>query len=159
MKRLLPLLLLVLACASSDDGYVDSEMIDCAEMGNAVSVQLVDAQFGSMQMGVRDFSVPVEFKLEVSNNTDHHIIVRQIGISGGDASSPFRIDAGWNKVNEMIDEGAEHVFTVQALGRQTREIRRGESTSMEVRTSVTLENGEIYRCGFGVPLPTLPPSR
>lgn len=157
MRRAAALLAILLtSCASSSD-LIDTETVLCSEMGNEVSVMLSRANVESSPTSSMVVMEPqVTIDVEVSNNSDREIVVKSIVlVPRNDPRSLFRMNNAYGTFDQAIAEGKDHVFTLRTTGRWQRSINDlGErpSGSVEVETRVKLENGQIYRCGFSLPV-------
>ena len=156
MKHLAIAALLLTACASSSD-FVDSEMVDCAEMGNEVSVMLSRAQVETSptpSMMITDPQVTID--VEVSNNSHGEIVVKTIVLHPrSEPNGVFQLNNAYGKFDQAIAEDKDHVFTLRTTGRwRVRTNERGDrpASSVPVEARVELANGQTYRCLFSVPV-------
>jgi hypothetical protein len=158
VKRVALLALLLVACSSGSD-LIDSETIDCAESGNEVSVMLggVNIEMSPSTL-VSTPNPPVTIQVEVSNNSHNDIVVKSISLRPRDerTGGRFRLNPAAGRFDQTIEEGKEHVFTLQTTGRWRESINDlpGETPSgaVEVEARVALANGQTYRCVFALPV-------
>jgi hypothetical protein len=151
-SALLPLLLLVLACASRD-GFIDEVSMECGP-GQEVTIQAgLDAPSVKMER-VED---QLTLLVEVSNNSHREIVVEFIrGEQVPDELQQYKIQNGYRKFDHPIEEGASHTFKIPMTGRMIGS--RVDPTVMSrnelaLNVTVGLTNGNVYRCRFGVRQP------
>lgn len=146
-SALLPLLLLVAACASSD-GFIDERVLDCAP-GQDVTIQAGIDTPGVQMERIDD---QLTLLVEVANNTHDEIVVTFIRAEQvKDDAQMYRIESGYGKFDQTIEEGGDHVFRIPMTGRmiaarENRTMRLKNAFQMSV--SVGLSNGDVYRCLF-----------
>lgn len=156
MRRAVLAAVLFAACSSSSD-LIETEMIDCAESGNEVSVMLSHAQVDMPSSSIVAIPNPqVTIEVEVSNNSHDDIVVKSIVlIPRNDRDARFALNNAYGKFDQTIEEGKDHVFTLRTTGRwraAVNELGERPAASTEVEARVTLGNGQIYRCAFALPV-------
>ena len=156
MKLVAAAALLLTACASSSD-LIETETVNCAEMGNEVSVMLSHASVETAPSTMIVIAEPqVTIDVEVSNNTHDDIVVKSIILHPRvDQSSTFVLNNAYGKYDQTIAEGKDHVFTLRTTGRWRRPLIADDErppASTQVEAQVKLGNGQTYRCLFSVPV-------
>jgi hypothetical protein len=156
LRRIALAAVLLAACSSSSD-LIDTEMVDCAEAGNEVSIMLSHAQVETSPSSMVAIPNPqVTIEVEVSNNSHADIVVKNIVlIPRNNRDSVFMLNNAYGKFDQTIAEGKDHVFTLRTTGQWRRtlnELGERPAASSEVEARVTLGNGQIYRCSFSLPV-------
>jgi len=158
MRRLglLPLVLTLAACGSSDQfGIPDKRVInDCEHGGVEVRVGL-----NGGQPGMERTEDHLTFAIEVANNLREDIVVTRIRVDPTpDEMSPYRLSPTSGSFSETIPENDEHLFELPVTLRtmfvdDRRQQTVGSRNVLTVVVTVMLQNGDSYRCGYGVPAP------
>ena len=158
MRRLalLPLLLLLAACASSDSfGIADTRTVDDCQHGEVeVRVGLTGAGTGT---GMERNEDRLTFNVEVANNSREDIVVKAIRVEPlPEHDAAYRLDNSYRTFNETVPENEDHVFELPMTGRvvpRRQGQMSGGSETLGLSVTVVLGNGDSYRCQFGVPSP------
>ena len=156
MRRLglLPLILTLAACGSSDQfGIPDKRVVnDCEHGGVEVRVGL-----NGGQPGMERTEDHLTFAVEVANNLREDIVVTRIRIDPTpDEMSPYQLSPTGGSFSETIPENEEHLFELPVTLRTAFVDRNRQTVSrnfLEVVVTVVLQNGDSYRCRYGVPAP------
>jgi hypothetical protein len=149
---LLPILLLAVACASKD-GFIDQVAMEC-EPGQEVTIQ-AGLDTPSMQMERIDDQLTL--LVEVSNNSHRELVVTFIRAQQvPDDMQRYRLQNGYRKVDQPIEEGKSHLFKIPMTGRVagvSSESLGRANPQIGLDVTVGLTNGNVYHCRFGVRAP------
>ena len=149
---LLPFLLLAAACASKD-GFIDEVAMEC-EPGQEVTIQ-AGLDTPSVQMERVDDQLTL--LVEVSNNSHQELVVTFIRAEQvPDENQPYRLQSGYRKVDQPIEEGKEHLFKIPMTGRVVgvpNEYLGRANREIGLDVTVGLTNGNVYHCRFGARSP------
>ncbi|HYH07210.1 MAG TPA: hypothetical protein VEK11_09165 [Thermoanaerobaculia bacterium] len=155
-SALLFAILLLTACASSNDGFVDQSSHGCAP-GNPVEVEAgLD-----MPAGIDSFGNTATAHVQLSNNSDDDVTVKSIRVDPRiNAQVRYQLDNGYLDVNQVLKEAESEQYEIPLTVRRNSptmadDPRRtdGRTTSADLAVTVVLSNGEAYRCQFRVPVP------
>jgi hypothetical protein len=144
-----PLLVLLAACASSSD--IQKQVFDCSS-GHDVEIR---AGLSSSQSG--EHAGQYLFLIEVANNSDHDVTVKQVRVDPREVHRSQRRSAplasAAKNVDVTIAEGTEQIFELSAsssmmFSETLRETIEAEVFELDVK--VELSNGDLYRCPFEV---------
>lgn len=148
-------LLLLAAGCSSATAMNDSEVRECGP-GQALEIQAgIEAVGGRSSMDPGD---EVAFLVEVANNSHQDVVVKQVRIEpertgrGTGALEPV-----YRSVNQEIAQGKDHLFRFPAVQRmisatetERRPKRPLKETTPRMTVTVTLADGDSYRCHFSL---------
>lgn len=153
---LLPLFLLVAACASKD------------QFGIATQHFLSDCQHGDVEITVglggtgttgEDRNDPLTYNVEVANNARKDIVVKAIRVEARPSETiTYRLDNSYRQFNQLIAENDDHLFELPTTGHGAPDRTQGQGQrygqdALEVTVTVTLEGGDEYRCRYALPGP------
>lgn len=150
-RTLLPLVLLLAACGSSNDfGIPENPTLGDCERGEVqVRAGISDAREG------KDISSDwLEFSVEVANMAKgKDLVVKSIRIDPrGTENVPYVFDTVARTFNQTIPENEEHVFQLPTTGKRTpvnlKQSAIGEQNRLIFLVTMTLESGETYRCQY-----------
>ncbi|HVG23543.1 MAG TPA: hypothetical protein VND45_05270 [Thermoanaerobaculia bacterium] len=148
MKRIAPLLSLLLAGAcASPTAVIDKRTIRCGP-GQDLTIA---AAFENGRAG--DNLGEQLFLVEVSNNGNTDATVTVVRVEPGDRNR-VRFNPAYQSVDVTIAGGDDHVFRLPATEASVAESRRASEMLdvgaglAEVMVTVTLANGDTYRCPF-----------
>ena len=157
LGALLPLVLVLAACASSNDGFVDNTSQECGP-GQDVEISVgIDPPSSPSERFENRLTVLVE----VANNAHEEITVKSIRIDPeiGNTNTATRFDfqSAFKEVGESIPEGESARFELQMTGQlrvsMDPQAQRQHVTTVDVAVTVLLENGDHYRCRYQLPIP------
>jgi hypothetical protein len=142
-------IVLLVSCASSSQGIVDERLRDC-ESGGDISVIV---GFDNLPVGEGLGEDRFDLLVEVSNNSHAEVTVTGIRVDQQHASSArYRIDGVRQKFDDAIEEGKDRTFRLPVVGRRVLSQDRSSSvlgsSGLELVVTVTLSNGDSYRCLF-----------
>ncbi|HEV7765472.1 MAG TPA: hypothetical protein VGQ76_10755 [Thermoanaerobaculia bacterium] len=156
MKRallLLPMLLLIAACASND-GFVDNSSQGCAP-GSPIGIEAGwgDSTGANEMGGTRNLTMLVR----VSNNSDEDITVKTIRADPMmmERDGHYELERGVRDANEVIAEGKDSTFELpMRLSRRNLSERGGgvRASGVDVNVTVLVEPNVSHRCRFRLPL-------
>jgi hypothetical protein len=147
------LLLLATGCASAT-AMNDSEVLECGP-GQALEIQAgIEAVGGRRVMEPGD---EVAFLVEVANNSHEDVVVTQMRIEPDRAGrGTGAIEPVYRSVNQEIAQGKDHLFRFPAMRRMISatdtERRPRTETAPQMTVTVTLADGDSYRCYFSLGL-------
>jgi len=141
--------LLVASCRSATD-IIDSRVLGC-ESGGDLMIRAGLHGFGS---GGERLDDRLTMFIEVSNNARHEIFVKQIRIEQTDANTRgYRLDSLLQNVDRTIAEDDDYTFELPMSGRGVRSLNDPVIAGhLDVVMSLSLGNGDVYRCPFQVPM-------
>jgi hypothetical protein len=149
---LVPMLLLVFACASSTS-LNDDEVLDCAP-GREIEILA-----GIEGVNQRQSIAPGEelaFLVEVANNSHEDVTVDAIRIEPrASARGTSDLDPVYQTVKYDLAAGKDHLFRFPVRRRlnpamDSRSASGIVRESPEMTVTVLLTNGNAYRCSFGL---------
>ena len=139
---------LLLSCASATD-VIDQQHLGC-DPGQDISIMAgVDAP-GLHMDGTRD---QFDAIVEISNNSHEEVTVKTIRVEQvANDSSPYLVETGYGKYDQVIPAGKDHTFKVQLRGRAAQNATRAlrSQPGLEIAVNVALTNGDSYLCRFDV---------
>jgi len=144
MKRIIPFVLLLAACASPT-AVIDKRSFRCGP-GQDIEVRagIVDP------LASRESAGPMVYLLEIANNSHHDVTVKYIRLEPrGDT-----IDGATTvsrHLDQLIPEGKDHVFEIPVsdVWVSSRQFaRRLDDPRVRFAATVTLANGDSYHCEF-----------
>lgn len=138
---------LLVSCASATD-VMDDRQLGC-DPGQDISIMAgVDAP-GLHMDGTHD---QFDAIVEISNNSHEEVTVKTIRVEQVEnESSPYLVESGYGKYDQVIPEGKDHAFKIPLTGRaaqNTRSLRA--QPGLELSVHVVLTNGDSYLCRFVV---------
>lgn len=141
--------LVLAACASSDSDIIDSRSLGC-ESGQDVSI-MAGLDNGTLREDGTDNRF--ELVVEVSNNSHGEVTVTAIRAEQVNRdTSRYRVDSGYRKYDQLIPEGKDFAFQLPMSGRMQfvdpSTMSRDSGNPVEIAVTVTLSNGDSYRCPF-----------
>lgn len=148
---LLPLVLLLAACGSSNDfGIPENPTLgDCVHGDVQVRAGISDAREG------KDVTADwLEFSVEVANMAKgKDLVVKSIRIDPrGSINVPYVFETIGKTFNVKIPENEEHVFQLETtgkiVGQHLQQPALPDQNRLTFLVSLTLESGETYRCAF-----------
>ena len=149
MKKLLPLLLLTMACASPT-AVIDRRALQCGP-GQPIEIRAgIDPDEYRQQINRGMYLV------EVANNSHEDVTVKMIRISpSSSVKARSGIDSAYGAFDETIAGGDDHLFRIPFnIGDQALEAdvsRRNQLGGQLVfSVIVDLANGDSYVCRFSV---------
>lgn len=142
---LLPICLVLFACASSDD-VSGGRTLDCRS-GQALEVRAgIDQE--AFDQG-RNISGTIEFLVEVANNSHEDVTVKTLTIR------PISLQRAafqnvTRTVNQEIPEGTEHLFELPAptFSRLPGRDQNFDPDAFDFSVFLSLTNGDSYLCHF-----------
>jgi hypothetical protein len=150
---LLPLVAVLFACTSSS-GVAANRVFDC-DSGQPLEVRagLENARASA----VVDINDDLVYLVEVANNSHEDVVVETIRIdtasAGGETAS---LDPVSRSVKQAIPSGKDHLFrfptrfrVTPMAGDRLPDARR-LVMPREMNVTIVLENGDAYRCSFGL---------
>jgi len=154
MKKLalLPVLLLTLACSSATK-LSDDRVFDCSPG------QDLEVNAGLEAVGNRAVLQPGEeaaFLVEVANNSHEDVTIASIRIDPSTMSkTTVEIEPTFSAVNYELAQGKDHLFRFPTRVRTTpltepQPQARSFTSSASLRVTLTLTNGDAYRCSFSM---------
>lgn len=154
MKRLALLAIALLASCASSDGLIDEQLRDCGPGGDISVI----AGFDNMPAGESVNEDRFDLLIEVSNNSHGEVTVKSVRLEQQHPEmASYRIQNVWRTFDQVIEEGKDETFRLPVVGRRaisrdSRDAMFG-SRGLELAVTVTLSNGDSYRCLFaqGVP--------
>jgi hypothetical protein len=147
VMRWLAILLLSTSCGSSS-GLVSQTIEGGPGQPITVDINAVD---NSVSLEDRDGSRQYAVEIEVGNDSGALVTVTQISIRP-DGPGAFQVSPSFQKFNELIDPGKDHVFEMKVWGRKAREWRLDEPRTVTLQVMVTLSNGDTYSYTFEGPV-------
>ncbi|HVE70124.1 MAG TPA: hypothetical protein VNI54_02055 [Thermoanaerobaculia bacterium] len=148
---LLPALLLLAACASPT-AVIDKRNFNCGEDGHEVGIA---AGFEDPRR-TEHLGEPA-FLVEVGNNSHDEITVDKVWVQPSNKNQT-RIDTAVETEDVVIAEGEAHLYRMPARSPLYAEPEidptkiRYRRDLLEFSVTVSLTNGDDYRCGFVVQL-------
>ncbi len=150
-RMLLPLVLLLAACSSSNDfGISETPTLgDCTRGEVQVRAGISDARDGKTVS-----SDWLEFSVEVVNMAKgKDLVVKSIRIDPrGTVNVPYVFEPIGRTFNVTIPENEEHVFQLETTGKLVAPSQKqpaiGDGNHLTFFVAITLESGETYRCPF-----------
>ena len=148
---LLPALLVLAACASPT-AVIDKRNFNCGEGGHEVSIAA-----GFEDPRVSESLEERAFLVEVANNAHEEITVTTVRVEPS-SKNHIRYDTAVTSKDVVIAEGEAHVFRMPARvplvpqPQMDRSETRYPRQLLEFSVTVSLTNGDDYRCGFVVRL-------
>jgi hypothetical protein len=142
---LLPICLVLFACATSDD-LTGGRTLDCSA-GQALEVRAGIDQAAFEQGG--DISGTIKFLVEVANNSHQDVTVKTLTIRPRNLQrSAF--ENVTRTVNQEIAEGTEHLFELPTptFSRLPARDQRFDPEAYEFSVLLSLTNGDSYLCHF-----------
>lgn len=156
-SALLFALLLLTACASSNDGFIDQSVNTCA------SSQLIEMEAGLDMpgMGMEKFSANAIAHVQLSNNSDEDVTVKTIRVDPR-IHSPLEYELlnGYLEVGAVLKEAESEQYEIplsirerdSVIGNDPRNVN-SRTTNADLDVTVVLTNGQTYRCQFRVVVP------
>lgn len=135
-------LLLFAACASPT-AVIDQHNFNC-DAGQPLSIAAGFDPGAQGELGNREFVV------EVANNSEQDVTVKQVRVEGTDRN-PW-IGRAYETKEVTIASGEDHLFRLKAsvpYGQSAVQPTLGRrSAVVEIQATVLLLNGDVYRCLF-----------
>ena len=152
LSFLLTVLLLVSACASSNDGFISDDVKQCGPD----SPLMIEAGWDSQGIGGGDRGAEsVTMLVRVSNNSNEGVTVKFVRVDPmSHDDGPYELQGGARDFNKAIAQGGDATFEVPMNIRRTMRNPIGgfRVAGTDVAVSVVLDSKETYRCQFRVPL-------
>jgi hypothetical protein len=150
MKTIALLTIAFLFSCASSDGIIDERVRDCDSGGD---ISLI-AGFDNLPAGQGVNDDRFDLLLEISNNSHGEVTVTAIRVEQQHANTAaYRIDPAGKKFDDVIEEGKDKTFRLPLVGRRVLSQDRSSSVlgsnGLELVVTVTLSNGDSYRCLFG----------
>ena len=149
MKLIAPFAIAFLVSCSSATDVIDKRFLDCSP-GQDISIMAGFDKPPGETVGVDD---RFELLVSVSNNSNGEITVTSIrGEQSHTDTARYRIENTFRRFDQVIEEGKDHTFRLPMSGRpvyrdpSVREV--GSSSGLQMIVSVSLSNGDSYRCAF-----------
>lgn len=149
MKTTALVCLLLLAACASPTAVMDQRQLQCGP-GQDVEIRAGIADPATAREQNAEYMILVE----VANNSHEDVTVKSVGIDPEqrDDRRPVPFERVHRAYDQLIPEGTEHVFKIPAPPASMR--MRGPyelsvSEAVEFFVTVSLSNGDSYRCRFG----------
>ncbi len=143
--RFVPLVSLFLAACASSSGLIDSRVLPCG------SGQEIEVNAGLADpTTTRDVAGPLQYVVEVANNGHAEVTVTSIRIAPR-AENAAGFEEAYKAFDQVIPGGEDHLFELPANDGWVRSAdfdRRIRGERLEFVVTVSLSNGDSYRCAF-----------
>lgn len=148
--RLIALVAAALLAGCASDGLIDQRTLGCGP-GEALSFE---AGIDNATFRETGSSQNFELIVAVSNNSHEDVYVTNIRAEQTRADNAvFRVENAYRKYDQLIEEGDDHTFRLPMTSVRSGTARATGSPDrdhfFELVVTVTLSNGDSYRCPFG----------